>query len=303
MSTIAILRAGPLVTVQDLGRPGQLMHGISASGALDTTAYRLAGALTAKAAGAALEFTSAGLSFRYLGEDCAAGFAGGQFALALNGEPRQWPSALNLTDGDVVDITTGPWGNYGYVRFEKQIDCAPVMDSRSTNAVVGLGGYEGRTLRAGDELALVPLAESNAPDTIHTPPGQHQLADPIRVTWSVHADLFPQAARSAFISTEFQITARMDRMGVRLKDVAGVFTDANILSLVSDSIVPGDIQILGDGTPIILLRDHQPTGGYPRIATVISADLDRFAQIRPGRAVRFQPVTVEAAQAALKGTR
>ena len=113
------------------------MHGISASGALDTT-YRLAGALTAKATGAALEFTSAGLGFRYLGEDCAAGFAGGQFALALNGEPRQWPSALNLTDGDVVDITTGPWGNYGYVRFEKQIDCAPVMAAaRPTRSSVG----------------------------------------------------------------------------------------------------------------------------------------------------------------------
>ncbi|WP_116653493.1 biotin-dependent carboxyltransferase family protein [Pelagibacterium sediminicola] len=302
MSTLTILRAGPLVTVQDLGRPGQLIHGISASGALDRSAYRLAGALAGKAAGAALEFTSAGLGLRYSGTDCTAGFAGGQFGLTLNGEPRQWPLALNLTDGDVIDITTGPWGNYGYIRFEKQIDCAPVMGSRSTNAVVGLGGYEGRALRAGDELALVPLDGSSVPETIHTVSGQHQLSDPIRVTWSVHADLFPETARSSFISTQFQITARMDRMGVRLKDAAGVFTDANILSLVSDSIVPGDIQILGDGTPIVLLRDHQPTGGYPRIATVISADLDRFAQIRSGRMVRFQPVTVEAAQAALKGT-
>jgi allophanate hydrolase subunit 2 len=88
----------------------------------------------------------------------------------------------------------------------------------------------------------------------------------------------------------------MDRMGVRLIDRSGVFRDAAALSLVSDAIVPGDIQILGDGTPIVLMRDHQPTGGYPRIATVIDADLDRFAQLRPGAEVRFLPVTVTHAQ-------
>lgn len=303
MSTLTILRAGPLVTVQDLGRPGQLVHGVSASGALDRTAYRLAGTLSERECGAALEFTSAGLSFRYSGEDCIVGFAGGHFALAVNGEHRDWPSAFVLSDGDVIDVTTGPWGNYGYVRFGKEIDCVPVMGSRSTNAVVGLGGYHGRALRVGDELALVPLAETGAAEANAPVSGHHQIADPIRVVWSVHADLFPETVRSGFIDAEFQVTARMDRMGVRLKDMGGIFAGANILSLVSDSIVPGDIQILGDGTPIVLLRDHQPTGGYPRIATVISADLDRFAQIRPGKPVRFRPVTIAAAQAALKGAR
>jgi allophanate hydrolase len=90
-------------------------------------------------------------------------------------------------------------------------------------------------------------------------------------------------------------------MGVRLEDGEGVFAEAGSLSLVSDAIVAGDIQILGDGTPIVLMRDHQPTGGYPRIATVISADLDRFAQLRPGSPVAFVPVTVEHAQALLRG--
>ena len=89
-------------------------------------------------------------------------------------------------------------------------------------------------------------------------------------------------------------------MGVRLDDPAGVFADASALSLVSDAIVPGDIQILGDGTPIVLMRDHQPTGGYPRIGTIISADLDRLAQLRPGHDVSFQPVTVEHARQILR---
>jgi len=85
-------------------------------------------------------------------------------------------------------------------------------------------------------------------------------------------------------------------MGVRLVDAAGVFAEQRRLNLVSDAIVPGDIQILGDGTPIVLMRDHQPTGGYPRIATVASADLNRFAQLRPGTDVRFRPVTLEHAR-------
>jgi allophanate hydrolase len=85
-------------------------------------------------------------------------------------------------------------------------------------------------------------------------------------------------------------------MGVRLDDVAGVFAETTVLSLVSDAVVAGDIQILGDGTPIVLMRDHQPTGGYPRIGTVIDADLDRFAQMRPGTTLAFAPVTLQKAR-------
>lgn len=92
-------------------------------------------------------------------------------------------------------------------------------------------------------------------------------------------------------------------MGVRLNDSCCVFAATNILSLASDAIVPGDVQVLGDGTPIVLMRDHQPTGGYPRIATIITADLDRFAQFRPGTAIAFTPVTVEHAQDLLRSRR
>jgi allophanate hydrolase len=119
---------------------------------------------------------------------------------------------------------------------------------------------------------------------------------PIRIVWGLHADLFLPAVRARFLSTNFRVSSRLDRMGTRLEDRRGVFAGAQRLSLVSDAIVPGDIQILGDGTPIVLQRDHQPTGGYPRIATVIGADLDRFAQLRPGSEVSFAPVTVARAQ-------
>jgi allophanate hydrolase subunit 2 len=103
-----------------------------------------------------------------------------------------------------------------------------------------------------------------------------------------------------FVTAQFRISTSLDRMGVRLLDDAGVFGGESILSLVSEPVLPGDIQILGDGTPIALMRDHQPTGGYPRIGTIISVDLDRFAQMRPGSAVAFEPVSVEHAHRLLR---
>jgi allophanate hydrolase subunit 2 len=119
---------------------------------------------------------------------------------------------------------------------------------------------------------------------------------PIRFVWGLHANLFVAEVRQAFVERPFVVSTRLDRMGVRLTDSSGVFSGAPILSLVSDAVVPGDVQILGDGTPIVLMRDHQPTGGYPRIATVISADLDRFAQLRPGTELAFAPVSLHKAR-------
>jgi allophanate hydrolase subunit 2 len=108
--------------------------------------------------------------------------------------------------------------------------------------------------------------------------------------WGIHAEHFLPEVRRQFLEASFVVTSSLDRMGVRLADSSGLFKGQQRLGLVSDAIVPGDIQILGDGTPVVLMRDHQPTGGYPRIGTVLSTDLDRFAQMRPGTAVTFRAV-------------
>ncbi len=294
---INITRAAPLTTVQDGGRRGHFADGISASGPMDANAFARARALAGTTAQAGLEFTMAGLEFTYSGAQMPAGFSGGVFTLRINGEPRDWDSAHALADGDTVAITPGPAGNYGYVHFADDIGVPPLLNSRATNLIVGLGGLEGRTLKAGDKLTLLPcepLEERSAP------PATTVSAEPIRFVWGIHADHFEPEVRSAFLTEEFIISTKLDRMGVRMTDTAGVFANARILSLVSDAIVPGDIQILGDGTPIVLMRDHQPTGGYPRIGSVIGTDLDRFAQLRPHTAVRFAPVTVEKAQSLLR---
>ncbi len=297
MTAIEITRAGPLATVQDEGRFGTLMHGVAASGPMDRVAFRRVGGWLGGGGSAGIEFTTAGLAFRVTDGTVSFGVDGGEFSLAIDGVSRGWPFRALVREGETVEVTPGAAGNYGYVRFDREIVVAPVMGSRATNLVAHLGGFEGRALRAGDVLHLggkLPLGAS-----MH--PRRTVVADgPIRVTWGLHGDLFEAEVRERFAAQEFVVSPRRDRMGARLEDRGGIFADVVRLSLVSDAIVPGDIQILGDGTPIVLLRDHQPTGGYPRIATVISADLDHFAQMRPGSRVRFQPVTVAKAQALLR---
>lgn len=289
MTAITLTRAGPLTTVQDAGRFNMLAHGISASGPMDCGAFLAAGAMLELAGSTAIEFTQAGMSFGVDGPLRAA-CAGGAFSLSVNGNQREWPARLGLDAGDVVEITPGPAGNYGYIRYDRELDLAPVLGSRATNLTVGLGGFKGRALKAGDRLGF------GDPGQVAPAAPQKQNDGAIRVLWGLHADLFEPAARQLLAETAFQISPSLDRMGVRLIAPEQNFRAQRRLNLVSDAIVPGDIQILGDGTPIVLMRDHQPIGGYPRIATVVSADFDRFAQLRPGTEVRFRPVTLEHAK-------
>lgn len=299
MTAIVITRAGPLCTVQDAGRFGMLRHGVSASGPMDRAAFERTAMWLGGVGRAGVEFTMAGLSFGVEGGPLGAAFDGGSFTLRLNGEASAvWPTRLVLKDGDVVEITPGPAGNYGYVRFDRELDVPPLMGSQATNTVAGLGGFRGRALRAGDRLGFGEAAMRGT--SLH-PSAAKAGEGPVRVIWGLHADLFDARTRERFAGEAFRISPRIDRMGARLEDRAEVFAGLGALSLVSDAVVAGDIQILGDGTPIVLLRDHQPTGGYPRIATVISADFDRLAQMRPGTEVRFEPVTLQKAHALTLG--
>ncbi|SFZ82028.1 Allophanate hydrolase subunit 2 [Devosia enhydra] len=289
---IRILRAAPLTTVQDLGRPKARAIGLSASGPMDRSAYAEASALLGQAGDTALEFTRAGLALTVDHGAISVAWAGGTFRVRHNTDALPWPGMAEIAAGDLLEIEPGPAGNYGYLRFDAEAGIDPVLGSRATHLTARIGGLDGRALKAGDTIAFSGEA---LPVIRHSSPARPE--GPIRVVWSLHADLFSPTTRQRFVSSPLRISSRLDRMGVRLEDRAGVFAGSTILSLVSDAIVPGDIQILGDGTPIVLMRDHQTTGGYPRIATVISADLDRFAQLRPGSDVRFMPVTLDHAQA------
>lgn len=285
MIGVRITRAGPLTTVQDAGRPGLLAHGISASGPMDRRAFTRAGFWLGGCGSAGIEF-STGIAFETRGGPLSIAADGGEYALTVNDKALAWPARVVLKQGDVVDIRPGAWGNWGYLRFGREIDVATILGSRSANSIAGLG----LILATGDEVGF---GEVSATRSAPHPRPTVLSEGPIRFIWGLHADTFGADVRKRFVSEKFRLSASMDRMGTRLGDPSGVFQDHRILSLVSDAIVPGDVQILGDGTPIVLMRDHQPTGGYPRIATVVTADVDRFAQLRPGTEIRFEPVTLK----------
>ncbi len=291
-------RVAPLTTVQDRGRMGMLAHGVSASGPMDRDAHERAGRWAGAVDAGGLEFTRAGLEATVTEGRLPLGWDGGVFTVRINGAEFDWPGGAVLKAGDRISITPGVAGNYGYLRFGAAMQLHPVLGSLATSTRAGIGGIDGRMLQAGDVLEFA--GEGAEPGTAV---GTTAEAGPIRFVWGLHAGYFSASVRELFVTMPFRISTMLDRMGVRLADEAGVFRGESILSLISDPVLPGDVQILGDGTPIVLMRDHQPTGGYPRIGTVIAADLDRFAQLRPGAEVRFASVTVEHAHAILRASR
>ncbi|NGP17557.1 5-oxoprolinase subunit C family protein [Devosia aurantiaca] len=293
---LQIERAGPLTTIQDHGRFGLLQHGISASGPMDRGAFDRAGRRAGAADDSGIEFTQT-LDLTVAGEPVRIGWDGGVFRARINGLDVPWPHSTVVSKGDCLSIIPGPSGVYGYLRFGKMLELPSVLGSRATSSRSRLGGLGGRMLQAGNELTLI--GEGLPPQHITDDPGTD---GPIRFIWGVHSEHFSRDVRQHFATATFRVSAAMDRMSVRLIDAENVFKGASILSLVSEPVMPGDIQILGDGTPIVLMRDHQPTGGYPRIGTVISADLDRFAQLRSGSSVAFAPVTVEHAHQLLRSS-
>jgi biotin-dependent carboxylase-like uncharacterized protein len=296
MAIFRIERAGALATIQDAGRFGALVHGVGASGPMDRSAFQRAGRHIGASGSAGIEVSVLGITAVVEEGSIAVGWDGGDFSIMVNDSPVDWPGSALLKTGDRLTVVGGPAGNYGYLRFGGELVLPPIMGSRSTSLRVGLGGLEGRSLQAGDRIKIV-AADAVAAATVEPRPVEE---GPIRFIWGLHADIFSASIRDRFVTSRFRISSQMDRMGVRLRDEAGVLEQSRNLLLVSEPVVVGDIQILGDGTPIVLGRDHQTTGGYPRIGTVITADLDRFFQLRPNSEITLSPVGLDHAQALLR---
>jgi allophanate hydrolase subunit 2 len=211
LTRIVITRAGPLCTVQDAGRFGMLRHGISASGPMDRGAFERAAAYVGGAGEAGIELTTGGIALRVEGGSIGAGFDGGEFTLRRNGGAADWPSRMQLREGDEVDISPGPSGNYGYIRFDRELQLPTTMSSWATSSVAGLGGYEGRALRTGDRLTFGGEVAQHAPEFEPRPAPVED--SPIRVLWGLHADLFPNGVRQRFMEAAFTVTSQIDRMG------------------------------------------------------------------------------------------
>jgi biotin-dependent carboxylase-like uncharacterized protein len=281
-------------SVQDMGRTGWRRFGLTGAGAMDPESLACANALVGNPiAAAAIEFAHAGGEWQVRGADCRIAITGGGFDTSINGEPLQPNASTVLRQGHTLKIGGARDAVWGYLAVAGGVLVAREFGSRSTHVRSGVGGLQGRFLQAGDELKLASTgAPIGAEHTLSRPPLPRDA--PIRVVLGPQDDYFTQAAITKFLSTEYRVTWQGDRMGYRLEGPP--LEHAGGFNIVSDGLLPGSIQVPGNGQPIVLLMDAQTTGGYPKIATIVSADVGRFAQHRPGRTVRFAAVDLDDAQ-------
>jgi KipI family sensor histidine kinase inhibitor len=282
---------GLLTTVQDRGRFGYGRFGVPAAGAVDSLAYETANRLVGNEPGAAaLECTVSGPRLRALRTVFVA-VTGGDLGATVEREdlglwrPPPWSSFL-LRPENVLRFDGRRRGARSYIAFAGGIDVPLVMGSRSTYLASCFGGLEGRSLQAGDRLRLA--SEPRPPGPQRAPVRPPEAGETVlRVIWGPQDDAFTQAGRETLVTSAFRVSETADRMGYRLTGPALAHRGAK--EIVSDGMMAGAIQVPPDGLPIVMLADCATTGGYPKIATVVSADLRKLGQLIPGERLRFQP--------------
>ena len=290
---IRILASGARATIQDPGRFAHLRDGIPTSGPMDPFAFGAANALVGNAvAAAALEIV--GLPFSFVCEDRRLVVATGR-DVALHGRDdiAGWTAAF-ARPGETYTVIGGAGARFAYLAISGGITAPPVLGSRAAYLPAGIG----RALRVGDAL---PLGTARVdPDRAGVSLAPPDLGASVRTIPGPHLDRFDEDAVAAFFDAAFRVEAASDRMGTRL---AGPPVTAKGGEILTSGIVAGAVQVPSGGAPIVLLADHQTTGGYPVIATVIAADLGRVAQRLPGEVLRFARVDRERALAALRADR
>ena len=296
-AVLRILSAGPGVTLQDGGRHGALRFGVTPAGPMDPLAYATANqAVGAPPEAPALEVSLGGLELTVEGDAVSLALAGGDFRLALDGRALASPALIRLNPPQRLAIRAGAEGAWCYAAVAGQISVPPMLGSVSTHTRSGLGGLCGRALAAGDALpVLAPRSLEPALARI-TAPWLDRPGNVIRVMLGPQGDYFAPDQVSAFLQGPWTLSNRSDRMAYLLEGPPLVH--AKGFNIVSDGIALGAIQVPGNGQPTVLMADRQPTGGYPKIANVIGADVGRLAQLRPGAQFRFRAVTIEQAVAA-----
>ena len=293
---IEILRAGPLTTVQDLGRPGWRDRGLSLCGALDEFALQAGNLLVANPPGAAgLEFTLGPATLRFDADSCIALTGTDADADAsLDGRPvRPW-WRLAVRAGQTLKIAAPRERMRSYLAIAGGIALPPALGSLSTDLKAGFGGLDGRALRDGDRLPLNPPAALPGRTVGMRPP---EWTPAVRVLPGPEHEDFSAAARKAFWAADWTVTPQSNRMGYRLAGPA--LSRERGEELPSHGVLPGVIQVPPSGQPIVLLADAQTTGGYPKIGVVIRADLWKLGQVRLGASLRFVPCTHDEAITAL----
>ncbi|MUL43596.1 biotin-dependent carboxyltransferase family protein [Streptomonospora sp. PA3] len=283
MPAVEVVRTGALTTVQDGGRRGHAALGVGPSGAADRASYALANRLLANPEGAsALEVTMGGLVLRARGPVTAT-VTGAPCPVTVDGRGAATDTVLHLPDGAELRLGTPFAGLRSYVAVRGGLDVAPVLGSRSTDTLAGLGPPRpepGTVLPIGPPPRALP-----AVDWVPARPFPAEELD-LRIVPGPRDDWFTESALGVLLGSAYEVTSRSDRVGARLRGPA--LSRRRGGELPSEGMVPGSLQVPPEGRPVLFLADHPVTGGYPVIAVVVSADVSRAAQARPGTRLRFR---------------
>ena len=299
--TLKIIQPGMLSTIQDRGRYGYQRSGMPTAGAMDTFALRAANALLGNDDNAAcIEITVLGPRIELLADTHVA-VTGANVSPRLDGDPIPMWQAVPVSKGSRLEFRSPKDGMRAYLAVGGGIDVPQVMGSRATYMKAAIGGIEGRPLRAGDILNALASEATGSPNTLALSKEEvptYGSSHVLRVVLGPQKQAFTQRGIDTFINSTYAVSINSDRMGYRLEGEPIEHTDGP--DVISDGTPLGAIQVPGDGQPIILLADRGTTGGYTKIATVITSDLSKVAQAMPGHTVAFRSVSVEEAQAAYR---
>lgn len=311
--SLNIISPGLLTTVQDLGRHGYQKDGVSVSGAMDPFALRAANLLVGNEEGeAGMEITLKGPKIFFTKRQLIA-LTGADLSPILNGLPvKSWRPVL-VEEGSILEFGAALNGCRAYIAVAGGFDLPKVMGSNATYLRAGIGGLNGRALQLGDSIPCkalparmeaflrgLTIAQVGQPgvqsnwsvdSSLHV---TYQEPQPIRVVKGPEYPLFSEQSQQDFWHLAYQVTARSDRMGYHLLGTRLALATES--EMVSSAVTFGTVQVPPEGSPIVLMADHQTTGGYPRIAQVISADFSKLAQLVPRHKILFREVTLEEAQ-------
>jgi antagonist of KipI len=303
VNTLEVLAPGMLTTVQDLGREGFGPLGISPSGAADALSLRIGNLLAGNPQGAAaLEMTLLGGTFRFP-DGCVFSLAGSDFGATLDAAPAKLWQSVRAQPGQILQLGPTRSGARCYLCVRGGIQVEKFLGSASTHLLSGVGGFEGRALRKGDVLRIESAGADSidalfAPKTL--PPALLEHVSPrktLRVTAGPQSEWFLELSRRAFYENAYRLTEESDRLGIRLAGAPVPCPRGG--DMITEGVSLGAIQVPPDGQPIIVFVEQQTTGGYPKIANVISADLHTVGQLRPRDEIRFELVSMETAHSLL----
>lgn len=294
--SIHVLKQGLQTTVQDLGRPGFAHLGISASGAADAFSIQIGNLLVGNEPNtAALEITITGGKYKFTTDSYIA-LSGSDFDAQIDGKTVANWTSVSIKKGQCLQVNKSLGGARCYLSVQGGIDVPILLNSRSTHLMTGLGGFDGCVLKKDYVLKIGHVVNKLTKITLINKQEMEQKLErkTIRVTKGLEGDWFNDDTWELFLNKNFRVSQSFSRMGIRLEGNTIQSTEGN--EIMTQGISLGVVQIPGNGEPIISFVEHQTTGGYPRIANIISADFCKVGQLKPGDKFKFALVTIDQAE-------